>query len=258
MIIELFGPPCVGKTTLARHLATRLRERGHAAQLMLSYRPAEQCSSDGPGNPNRMPRHAPPTLRRLARPIVEMLALARQPSVISNELGGAINLVKMLRPKSVFWSIRLSQYLSRLSNSWRHASEIDGVMLFDQAFVQAICSLILLGRVKDEALIAQALELTPKPDLLIRIESPRNILEARLRRRQSGQSAAERLLEFDLQTNLELIEIVERVDALLRQRGRKVTCVASLEQGSLDGAAELIEMQLAAMSGTRRAEAVMR
>ena len=41
MIIELFGPPGSGKTTFARSLAARLRERGHTVDLILSHRPAE-------------------------------------------------------------------------------------------------------------------------------------------------------------------------------------------------------------------------
>jgi adenylate kinase family enzyme len=42
MIIELFGPPGAGKTTFARALAARLRERGHTVDLILSQRPAER------------------------------------------------------------------------------------------------------------------------------------------------------------------------------------------------------------------------
>ena len=41
MIVEIFGPPAAGKTTLAHALAGQLRERGFAVDLALSYRPSE-------------------------------------------------------------------------------------------------------------------------------------------------------------------------------------------------------------------------
>ena len=44
MIIELFGPPAVGKTTLAHALATELEKNGFDIQLIMSSRPAERGS----------------------------------------------------------------------------------------------------------------------------------------------------------------------------------------------------------------------
>ena len=47
MIIELFGPPAAGKTTLAHALATALEKNGFDVQLIVSSRPAERWL--GPG-----------------------------------------------------------------------------------------------------------------------------------------------------------------------------------------------------------------
>ena len=44
MIIELFGPPAAGKTTLAHALATALEKNGFDIQLIVSSRPAERGS----------------------------------------------------------------------------------------------------------------------------------------------------------------------------------------------------------------------
>jgi RecA/RadA recombinase len=44
MIIELFGPPAAGKTTLAHALMTALEKTGFDIQLTVSSRPAE-CGS---------------------------------------------------------------------------------------------------------------------------------------------------------------------------------------------------------------------
>jgi len=154
--------------------------------------------------------------------------------------------VRMLPPVSRLWSFRLGQYLRRLSGSWQGASASERLMIFDQAFVQAISSLMLLGENEDEALVSQLLDRAPKADLLIRLDAPRGILEARLRTRQSAQGLAERLFELDLARNLKLIAIIDRLQALLEKRGETVIRVNSLDRHSLEEGAARIEERLAA------------
>ena len=119
-------------------------------------------------------------------------------------------------------------------------------MIFDQGFVQAISSLMLLGENEDETLVSQLLDRAPKADLLIRLDAPRDILEARLRTRQSAQGLAERLFELDLERNLKLIGIIDRLQALLEKRGETVIRVNSLDRHSLEEGAARIEERLAA------------
>ncbi|SRR5882724_2729416 len=245
MIIELFGPPGAGKTTFARALAARLREQGHTVDLILSHRPAE-CSPSEISSSDFQAQQLSWVIRRLARPFAEILTMARHPFALAHDVREARKLIKIMPPSHSLWSLRLAQYLSRLSRAWFQASNTDHIVLFDQAFVQAVCSLALLCGVTDEFLISHALDEIPQSDLRVLLYAPAEIVEARLRDRQRIESRVERLLEMNLATSLKSLAIIGCLHELLGKKGRRVTNAASLDQHSLQEAVERVEKQITA------------
>jgi thymidylate kinase len=252
MIIELFGPPGSGKTTFAQALTSRLRERGHVVEPMVSYRPAERSTCRDSRSSKPAERPAAAVVGRLSRPLLEMLAIARHPFALSHDIGAAAGLMRLLPPRNMVGAIRLTQYMLRLSHSWCHASTARHIVLFDQAFVQLVCSLALLGRAADESLIARALDSTPKSDLLIRLDAPPELLAARLKDRERRQGGIERRLELDMRTNLDSIRIIDRMHDLMEKMGQSVITASSLDQHSLRRSVEHIERQLAMMFRAER------
>lgn len=258
MIVELFGAPGAGKTTFARALAVRLRERGHAVDLILSQRPAERSPGEIRSASDLSSQQASPMIGRLSRPFIEMLTMARHPFTIWHDFGTAANLIKILTPSSTLWTLRLAQYMSRLSRAWCRASNTSHIVLFDQAFVQAVCSLALLCGAADELLISRALDAIPKSDLLVQLDAPSEVLTARLGDRQRLESRIERFLELDLATSLRSLAVVDCLHELLRKRDRQIVNAASLDQHSLDEAVERVEGQIAAQFSTEQRGAAQR
>jgi hypothetical protein len=162
------------------------------------------------------------------------------PSASSLDVSAALELVMALRPKSWVWSIRQGQYILRLSRARRVASRTNAIVVFDQGFIQAVSSLALLGRAPNETQVARALDLAPKPDLLIRLDAPYELLEARLHERENRQSVIERLFELDLGRSLESGSIIDHVCAMLRMRGQSVVDAFSIDRQSLHDSVEQI------------------
>jgi thymidylate kinase len=238
MIVELFGPPAAGKTTLAHALATALEQSGCDVELIASSRPAErgpiQVESTRAWSWCRTALVAP--LSRAAKLVSAVPALL--PGARSDEL--TVSLMELLPPRTLLWSVRYRRYLSLLSSSWKMASTSDRIVIFDQGFLTALCSLVPLARSADREVIVRALELIPRADLLIRLDAPKETLEARLRRRLGRQGAVERLFEFDLETNLRQIETTSEVARMLQEQGGRMMHVSCLDRRLLEEAVDRI------------------
>jgi thymidylate kinase len=244
MIVELFGPPAAGKTTLAHALATALEKNGCDVQLIASSRPAEhdpiQLESTRAFARCGTTLAAP--LSRAAKLVSVMPVLL--PGARSDEL--AANLMNLLPPRNVLRSLRYRRYLSLLSRSWHMANASNRIVIFDQGFLMALCSLVLLARCADRRLIARGLELIPRPNLLIRLDVPRETLEARLRERLGRQGALERLFENDLRTSLRQIEMTGEVAHMLQDQGGRMMHVSCLDRRLLETAVDRIVREIGA------------
>lgn len=248
MIVEIFGPPAVGKTTLSRALADRLRDRGFAVDLALSYRPSETAGLGGLRSSDRLA--AVRVARRLSRPAIETLATARHLFGDSLEAAMAKALLALMPPVSPMWAIRLRQYIWRLTHSWTHARAAEQIVIFDQAFVQAVCSLGLLCAPKHADRLPKAFDMVPRADFFLRLDAPYETLRARLLKRERQQGVLERMLELDLSTNLRSIEIIDRLERRLEESNAAMACVRSGDEISREAALERLERAAAERFGT--------
>lgn len=243
MIIELFGPECAGKTTFARALSAQLQQHNQAVEVALSCRPAETIEPLGRAADRRNP-----LVSRVIRSGTEALSVALRPIGNATDLRVALGLISKLPPRNPLWTIKQAQYIVRLSHTWRAFTARSPIVLFDQAFIQVICALLLLGGIPEDAVIADAINHLPRSDLLIRLVAPFEVIEGRLRARRSSQSGLEQLLEFSASTSLASIQIADRLTRILIEQGRTVLSVNSADQHTwaegMNAAEELLRRRM--------------
>ena len=250
MIIEMFGPPAAGKTTVARALTRQLQDAGFVVESIVSNRPADW---DGASNGSGPLKSFRSLISRLARPAAQAV-----PALIEAMRQGhsSARLLKLDPPRTLLSRLRLQRYLMQLSNTWERAARADHVVLFDQGYVQAACSLIQSGH-KDPGgeLREQLLDAIPKSDLLVGITAPRAVLEDRLRERLRRQGPLERILEFDLETNIESIAVIADLEKGLERRGRDVISISSLDQPSMMAGLQAVQRKLSDMPDCKKTNA---
>jgi thymidylate kinase len=224
MILELFGPSGAGKTTLAFELVSLLRSQGYPAALQVGDR-----------------------TRPVRRIIFKFFGGLHSKCIGRPSI--AAQVLKVLPPKNELWAIRLNWHLEALIQARNAALASDDIVaIFDQGMVQSICSLVLLSGITDRKRVAHALDLVPKPDLLIRLQAPLEVLEARLRERRRNLGVIQRLLELDLQRSLS-IDHIDLVSKQLESCGHSTICVESLDSGGLVAATELIATRVRSLAG---------
>jgi thymidylate kinase len=217
MIIELLGPSGVGKTAIADALAPRLRLEGYAVQTVIWRR-----------------NHF------LSRSLAKGVSTIRSCSPRAPQTRLASVLMSLLPPRSLFWSMRLRSYLNQLWSASIGTAAVTDITLLDQGFVQIITSLAQLSGTVDRHRIAEALAHIPKPDLVVRVETPLKVREVRLVERWKHLGLIQRWLELDLQTSLEQVKFVNILSQILTSNGQRFITVASTDKSSLAAAVEKI------------------
>ena len=157
-------------------------------------------------------------------------------------------LIATLPPRNPLWLLRYSQYILRLADIWQHCAP-DRISIFDQAFVQAVCSLALFARGGDTLSLVHALNVIPESDLTIRLYAPKALLRSRLAGRLKRESFMERLFEADLGTNLQATEVVDRLDLLLETRGRPIMSFCVVDELTLEEALDRTEQEIMSKLG---------
>lgn len=248
MIIELLGPPAVGKTTLARALGAALAESGAIVEVITSVRPAERSGQSADWL-SRLVLAAP--LMRAAK-LVTALPMLRPRS---NATETAALLLDLLPPRKLANRVRYRRYLSMLDASRKRARDASWITIFEQGYVAALSSLVLLGNAADrEEHLAAALAILPRADLLICLDAPQALLRERLALRLGHQSALERIFELDLETNLKQREIVLELTDLLVERAWPILRVDCIDQAASESAVAAILARISPACSAHRCD----
>lgn len=241
MIVEFFGPPAAGKTTLAVALAERLNEGGFDVQLRLSSRPGEESlgrMGDG-RHASRSPLGL--TARRLLRPAYELTVAAMQSSTDRCDGHYSDLLARELARGQILRFLRIKQYLIRLANAWTRAMRKKEICIFDQGYIQIIATIMLYQPDLSDAELVALADMAPKSDLVIFVDTSVDEIETRLvqRRRMLGRMGW--LFEDDLGAVRRRALAAAHLDALLNQSGRKVLSIRSGDDASLDRCIRCVE-----------------
>jgi O-antigen/teichoic acid export membrane protein len=240
MIVETFGPPGAGKTTFSQALALRLRDRGYTVDVVLTL----------PNFRSEFLRRGGlvPAIVRVTNAICLTVALLFR--LRSNVQGFRLaqDLLRLMPPKSPVWWIRLSQYILRLCCEWKSSHRPDHIVLFDQGFVQAVCTLALFSEA-DQKTIEQAIRMRSGSDVLIRFDAPADVLEQRLYQRLNERRFAERWFEPDVDVFLKAKPIADYVGRLLTAENQRMICVNSLDRTALLKALDEAEQEISARFG---------
>ena len=214
---------------MARALAARLQAQGLTTNVVLSFRPNER-SGTVPVQRGLLQVHA--AVHRVMRASWETASIGFSSSREERRI--AQTLIRQLRPRTALSSLRMQQYILRLARAWETAARSADIAIFDQGFVQAVYSLASTTRSFNSEQLDRALGCLPRPDLLVRLKAPDDVLESRLVERQRRQNVLERLLEVDPAVNMASIQIFDRLDSILQARGFPITWLDSSGGSSVE------------------------
>ena len=92
MIVELFGPPASGKTTLSKSILTRMQEAGQKVVLVTSDRPADKSKQGTSGQ-------MLPVLQRIIRPAAALAKTTHEALSHSAEAEAVSRILAIMPPR---------------------------------------------------------------------------------------------------------------------------------------------------------------
>ena len=256
MIVEYFGPPGAGKTTSALALTARLQANGINALSRLSVRPGEEMHARGGNGSNHSRPLFAAAASRLLRPASELMAAVIQSRADPASRNTTSALTSAWADGEFFRGLRMGQYLTRLANAWRAAAKSENLWIFDQAYVQALSNIMQVRSRFSDADVMAMLDVIPKSDLIIRVETPIDDIRARLTRRQRKIGRIGDLFEEYSGTAAEQAATAKRLDTLLNRSGRCKLTVTSGDGQARGSSVVLAEGRIRMMLGDMNMEGV--
>ncbi|MCU9848379.1 AAA family ATPase [Defluviimonas sp. WL0024] len=237
LVVELVGPSASGKTTLAKAVVQEFPE----VRLVASARPAEMETAAR--------SRLLPVAARGAKIVQAIPHLGNR----TRSCDTTERLIALIPPASPLKRLRYRRYLSELSQRLRRERAAGGVALLDQGFVTAVGSLAAISGTSELNILARALSIVPQPDLVVWIETPREVIAGRLHDRRAAQSAAERLFELGIPETLRQIGIFETLAPLVEASGIPVIRVACPDREALGPAAGAMRGRIAELMREKEA-----